>query len=653
MTQEQGVAMSSSQKPLDAKQEELSCDRCDAVSNAKPYTKDWQYPGIMQSSINLSDKKRHTKSCKDIAGSASKSRVAVSPHKADTLYYLVDDTTDDLHRLSTLKLENGEWSYMGGYRHLKYDQSVWNEKRDVQVVEGGEGDQKFDIQARSDEVCIVWTDRTNILSPSGKMTPLVYCFNESEQSWKEMGSTSRIGHDSTVGDVELVLPSTCDCPELTDYYFVIVGRPASIHEGGQSLESRAVVWFYNRKQPELGWLPLGGKSNNTSVIQGISRDAHLAIPGAGTFKCIPHAVVSDDDNIDGGVFDDAKHLVFARFEPGVATPDDMAGFMTGSWLALDQLNQHGAWDNKHAQHVKENVNDFVFTSTGVPAVAWADGANQNHVYLSVWSGYSTAGSNDLNGFVVAGSNTINRGAICPSGGVICTTPSYEDPTGLSVDSNGDFVFVAITSAAKKKIYIEYIDVSQTNILNAQWQDYESKDHGLLPRQPDGMCGDVDMDYISAAPTAQSQIKLNCQGEVYVAHVVERRDSMSTAAIAKNGMPVHFEHSSEGNPTAVAIEKKDEATPSSDEHLLQDSENGGSADGVSADEDGSFYCRAIEHPCRDDEGDGMVHVCHYSARLGYQTFCIPEADSEVLRFYNKDYCGPCVGGFGGVNKGSFA
>merc|ERR1711972_610738 len=210
------------------------------------------------------------------------------------------------------------------------------------------------------------------------------------------------------------------------------------------------------------------------------------------------------------------------------------------------------------------------------------------------------------------------------------------------------------SAAKKKIYIEYIDVSQTNIPNAQWQDYESKDHGLLPRQPDGMCGDVDMDYISAAPTAQSQIKLNCQGEVYVAHIVERRDSMSTAAIAKNGMPVHFEHSSEGNPTAVAIEKKDEVTPpSDDEHLPQDSANDGSADDVSADEDGSFYCRAIEHPCRDDEGDGMVHVCHYSARLGYQTFCIPEADSEVLRFYNKDYCGPCVGGFGGVNKGSFA
>jgi hypothetical protein len=64
------------------------------------------------------------------------------------------------------------------------------------------------------------------------------------------------------------------------------------------------------------------------------------------------------------------------------------------------------------------------------------------------------------------------------------------------------------------------------------------------------------------------------------------------------------------------------------------------------EDGSYYCSAKDFPC--GEGGTMVHVCHYSARLGYQTFCIPEPDSEVLRFYSSDYCGPCVGGFGGVN-----
>jgi hypothetical protein len=63
------------------------------------------------------------------------------------------------------------------------------------------------------------------------------------------------------------------------------------------------------------------------------------------------------------------------------------------------------------------------------------------------------------------------------------------------------------------------------------------------------------------------------------------------------------------------------------------------------EDGSFYCLSDDFPC--EGGNGMVHVCHYSTRKGYQTFCIPEPDSEILRFYNHDYCGPCVGGYGGV------
>merc|ERR1712118_638176 len=28
----------------------------------------------------------------------------------------------------------------------------------------------------------------------------------------------------------------------------------------------------------------------------------------------------------------------------------------------------------------------------------------------------------------------------------------------------------------------------------------------------------------------------------------------------------------------------------------------------------------------------VHVCHYSSRDGYKTFCVPESDSDALRFY---------------------
>ena len=66
----------------------------------------------------------------------------------------------------------------------------------------------------------------------------------------------------------------------------------------------------------------------------------------------------------------------------------------------------------------------------------------------------------------------------------------------------------------------------------------------------------------------------------------------------------------------------------------------------AGDDDSFYCLSADFPC--EGGAGMVNVCHYSTRKGYETFCIPEADSEILRFYSHDYCGPCVGGFGGVN-----
>jgi hypothetical protein len=59
-----------------------------------------------------------------------------------------------------------------------------------------------------------------------------------------------------------------------------------------------------------------------------------------------------------------------------------------------------------------------------------------------------------------------------------------------------------------------------------------------------------------------------------------------------------------------------------------------------------YCVTEDYPC-EGEGSDMVHVCHYSARKGYQTFCIPESDSDILRFYPHDYCGPCEGGYGGA------
>jgi hypothetical protein len=55
---------------------------------------------------------------------------------------------------------------------------------------------------------------------------------------------------------------------------------------------------------------------------------------------------------------------------------------------------------------------------------------------------------------------------------------------------------------------------------------------------------------------------------------------------------------------------------------------------------SYYCSSADFPCGEEES--MVHVCHYSSHKGYETHCIPEPDSEILRFYSQDYCGPCVG-----------
>jgi len=55
-----------------------------------------------------------------------------------------------------------------------------------------------------------------------------------------------------------------------------------------------------------------------------------------------------------------------------------------------------------------------------------------------------------------------------------------------------------------------------------------------------------------------------------------------------------------------------------------------------------FCVVEDYPCGPSHE--KVHVCHYSARDGYKTFCVPESDSDALRFYPKDYCGPCVGGY---------
>jgi hypothetical protein len=58
-------------------------------------------------------------------------------------------------------------------------------------------------------------------------------------------------------------------------------------------------------------------------------------------------------------------------------------------------------------------------------------------------------------------------------------------------------------------------------------------------------------------------------------------------------------------------------------------------------DDTPYCVHNDYPCKGDE-ENMVYVCHYSSRAGYQTFCIPEMDSDILSFDKNHHCGPCDG-----------
>jgi hypothetical protein len=58
-----------------------------------------------------------------------------------------------------------------------------------------------------------------------------------------------------------------------------------------------------------------------------------------------------------------------------------------------------------------------------------------------------------------------------------------------------------------------------------------------------------------------------------------------------------------------------------------------------------YCSKEDFPCGME--NESVHVCHYSARSGYQSFCVSEEDTDMLAYYPRDYCGPCYGGLDGL------
>jgi hypothetical protein len=573
----------------------------------------------------------------------------------------------------------------------------------------------------------------------------------------------------------------------------MVGRAGAGHLQA-NVTNAAVVWFYNNADPQSGWRPLGGDTQNARVIPGDSSDAHLAITGAGNFACAIHAVVSDDSGLKGfDVYEGGDHLVVARFKPGMATPgalDSQKSFSSGSWLALDELVYNAA-NTGPSINAKPSTNDFVFTESGVPAVAWVDAEHNGFAYLSVWPDYPSSLPTDREGFSVAAHAGPSAGAIPPTNS---TSPGYSDATGLSIDVYGEAVFVAITDNTSKKAFVSYVDLSDSH---AQWQSLATATRDLLPQDQDrAVCSDS----LASQTTrdAQNHIKVACNGDILMGHILSKSTApFGVASLALNGNPLLA--SSQALPTAPTtcthgtnqvitnenFEVGEDTSSSWKNGLMSDrtgfghylgpltgagdimsktfavpheasslafsydfynidglgsnqvlyvkvdnqridfpymmaNSKSGTNGGISwsytsagpkfttqmtippsyfsdgfvriqfdlyhsmiseanlkagidkvsliaacpsirrveetttaderkteaAGEVGHYYCSAADFPCADD--GQSVHVCHYSSRLGYQTFCVPEPDSEVLRFYKNDYCGPCVQGFGGIN-----
>lgn len=84
------------------------------------------------------------------------------------------------------------------------------------------------------------------------------------------------------------------------------------------------------------------------------------------------------------------------------------------------------------------------------------------------------------------------------------------------------------------------------------------------------------------------------------------------------------------------------------HMQDESFNYESCEDPTQETEEVTYCNPADFPC-EGEDENMVFVCHYSPRRGYQTFCLPEADSAILRLQSKDHCGQCEGGFGDSAK----
>lgn len=503
-------------------------------------------------------------------------RIVTSCHDPNVIHMVVQEEDSIRSKKITVLSHDGEtWTYPDGNRYIKYPGT----ETEVIVREDARW-QLLDIQVRGEEICILFLE--------DKLVPFVYCFRDDE--WMELGGNGgnddafRIGEVAATGDLELLMPSACDCPDLIDVYFVICGQASSDHfrhvssstPGDRHHDSwinNAVPWYYVDNQtlnPEKKWKPLGG-TDDTQLFASrnlqtddsaftdskdhrllLSGSAHLAISGVGNFACHLHATVLENDGTAG-----EQHLRFARF-----SVKDKEDFANGSWsvVASVKTSLHAT---KEVQESRTNasdgtdksalgvITDFVFAS-GIPAVGWVSQGDTPHnvAYMSVWRDYTTAASTDRDNFVVVGK--IDNGEI-PRGSKYSKSGRNGSVRSMSIDSNDKTVWVQLSIASSSdgsderngneldtRIVISSIDIT---IPASEWVEHASQGSGdaLLPHPSPAreLCKKGNNEFLARVggdPSYRSHLKVACNGDLLVSHVIEKSSSgpKNIAALARNG-----------------------------------------------------------------------------------------------------------------------